>query len=307
MHENKTPQLDSHKVGADVDGYGGRRVARDLFPLPVPAVELRAEPSLSRGCRQRIGKRRQVETEIRHTVRSLNFLHGGSGWNPKLEDVAMVPSAAQEKSLEFIATCVADLGDPGEVDGSEAVRALRISEDYGGTPAPSALGSFNPELISLPAEELKPNDLAMLWGEDGQNAVEDFIRKQVLSREEASIQLDEAGVERCYSDPLLRHQPTFSAFVKRLWKLGLVDLSTEAGVEQVELFCVKKKQNKLRLIVDCRRSNAWFRTPENVKLTSGDSLGKLELAETDELYVCSADLQNAFYTMKMPAVLRKYF
>ena len=154
---------------------------------------------------------------------------------------------------------------------------------------------------------MKPADLSVVWGEDGHLAVEDFIRRQVLTLEEARVRLKEAGVERCYSDPLLRHRGTFATFVKRLVNLGLVDLSLERGVEEVELFCVKKKQNKLRLIVDCRRSNAWFREPENVKLTSGDSLGRLELGENDELFVCSADLQNAFYTMSMPVPLRRYF
>ena len=307
MHEQKMPQLDGHKAGAEPNGCDGRSVARDLLPLPVPTVEMPADASLSRGCKRRIGRRRNVDMEIRRTVRSLNFLHGGCGWEASEPASFEGVSASQAKSLEFITSCVADLGGPGDLDGSEALRALRISEDYGGAPTPSALGSFDPELVSLPAEQLQPNDLAMMWGENGQNVVEDFIREQVLTREEASLQLEEAGVEQCYSDPLLRHQPTFSAFVKRLWTLGLVDLSLEAGIENVELFCVKKKQNKLRLIVDCRRSNSWFRPPHSVKLTSGDSLSKIELSEEEELYVCSADLQNAFYTMKMPEELRKYF
>ena len=154
---------------------------------------------------------------------------------------------------------------------------------------------------------MKPADLSVVWGEDGHLAVEDFIRQQVLTEDEARVRLRESGVERCYSDPLLRHRTTFATFVKKLVNLGLVDLSLEKGREEVELFCVKKKQNKLRLIVDCRRSNAWFKEPENVKLTSGDSLGRLELGVEDELFVCSADLQNAFYTMAMPAALRQFF
>eukprot|EP00438_Fugacium_kawagutii_P004403 Skav208531 [mRNA] locus=scaffold3037:66464:70014:+ [translate_table: standard] len=308
MPEGTMPQLVGQTAGAYESGPHARTVARDLLPLPYPEVEAPANAWLSRGCKQRIGKRRSFAKEVRHTVRSLNFLHGGSGWESNGSAVGSSGvSAAQEQTLEFIAACVADLGGPGELDGSEALRALRISEDYGGMPTPSVLGSFDPELVSLPAEQLKPNDLAMLWGEDGQCAVENFIREQVLTSEAAAIQLKAAGVERCYSDPLLRHQPTFSSFVKKLWKLGLVDLSLEEGTEQVEMFCVKKKQNKLRLIIDCRRSNAWFKTPENVKLTSGDSLSKIELEDTEELFVCSADLQNAFYTMKMPEELRRFF
>lgn len=137
MHDEDVPQLDSHKVEAENYGCGGRRVARDLFPLPVPTVEPPARSCLSRGCKQRIGKRMEVEKEACHTVRSLNFLHGGSGWDPRqsvCETLCM--SAAQEKSLEFIGACVAELGGPGSIDGSEALQALRISEDYGGTPAP---------------------------------------------------------------------------------------------------------------------------------------------------------------------------
>ena len=222
--------------------------------------------------------------------------------------MSLEESRAQGKSLEFIQSCVKKLGKPDKITGPEALEALRITEGYEASPAPSVLGSFDLERISLPSEAVKkPADLSVVWGEDGHLAVEDFIRQQVLTEDEAHVRLKESGVERCYSDPLLRHRATFASFVKKLVNLGLVDLSLEKGKEEVELFCVKKKQNKLRLIVDCRRSNSWFKEPENVKLTSGDSLGRLELGEEDELFVCSADLQNAFYTMAMPPALRQYF
>lgn len=81
----------------------------------------------------------------------------------------------------------------------------------------------------------------------------------------------------------------------------------EEAKEEVGIFFVKKKQDKLRLILDCRRSNHWFGEPSHVTLTTGESLRRISLEAREELHVCSADLANAFYTLAMPLELRKYF
>lgn len=86
-----------------------------------------------------------------------------------------------------------------------------------------------------------------------------------------------------------------------------MDFSLEEAVEQVEIFFVKKKQDKLRMILDCRRSNCHFGVPSNVKLATGDALARVEVGEGEKLYICNADLANAFYTLAMPASLRKFF
>lgn len=46
---------------------------------------------------------------------------------------------------------------------------------------------------------------------------------------------------------------------------------------------MKKKQDKLRMILDCRRSNCHFGVPSNVKLATGDSLARVEVGETVHL------------------------
>ena len=81
----------------------------------------------------------------------------------------------------------------------------------------------------------------------------------------------------------------------------------EKPVERVGLFFVKKKQDKLRLIMDCRRSTCHFEDPLPVSLATGESLSRLETVADKPLYMTSADLQNAFYTLEMPEELRKYF
>ena len=192
MHEMSTPALDGHGGQADDHGHGGRRVARELFPLPVLPQEAAAKTTLSRGCKQRIGKRRGLRFEVNRTVRSLNLLHGGPGGSRQDDD--QLPSLAQQRSLEFIEHSVRELGPSGSLTGPEALEALRISEDYGAPPAPSALGSFDPDLISLPTEELRPVDLGLAWGEGGQQVVEEFSSPQMLGPDATRIQ--SCGIKR---------------------------------------------------------------------------------------------------------------
>ena len=146
-------------------------------------------------------------------------------------------------------------------------------------PTTSALGSFVPEKVSLPSAEVMPVQLSAAMGPDGQSMVEDFIYDQVLSEDGARSKLEASGIERCYTDPKLRSQTTYEEYVDRLRGLGLVDFSVEKTVEEAGIFFVKKKGDRLRMILDCRRSNCWFKEPKGVKLTTGESLSKIRVKE----------------------------
>ncbi|CAJ1380302.1 unnamed protein product, partial [Effrenium voratum] len=128
------------------------------------------------------------------------------------------------------------VGAPPDSTGPEALEELRVSEGYEDLPTSSPLGSFNPELVALPAEGGQPVPLAKLWGKDGQHEVEEFTRTQTLGAAEAE----------------------------------------------------EKKRSGIRL-------------------ASADSLSKMEIPEGSPLYLATADLQNAFYTMGMPESLRQFF
>ena len=290
------------------DHSGGRHVSRDLFPLPRVVCEKVENPSLSRCCQRMIQRRSRKQEECNRTSHALNHFGkfceeaGKQGW-----DSNGPTSAAQVRSLEFIEECIDSLGPPGDVDGPGALEALRVTEGYEDLPSSSTLGSFDPALVSLPAGEVQPRDLAELWGEGGQNEVKGFIAEQLVSPNEALQRIEALGPQRVYSDPKLRVKKDYVAFLKHLIKIGLVDLSLEAAVETVCIFFVRKKQNKLRLILDCRRSNHHFRPPTSVNLTTGESLRRVSIERGESLYVCSADLQDAFYTLSMPHELRKYF
>jgi len=217
-----------------------------------------------------------------------------------------VPSAAQLQVLEFVEQCVGEAGLSDGLTGPEALMELRVSQGYEDLPTSCPLASYDPELVALPSGALTPVPLEMLVGQGGREEVDSFTSTQTLASAEAAGNLREQRLGRSYEDPQFKNRLKYSGFVKRLLSLGMLDLSLEKPLEQTGMFFVKKKGGKQRLIFDCRRSNCHFTTPTPIKLATGDSIGKIETGRTP-LYMASADLQNAFYTMAMPSSLRPFF
>ena len=83
---------------------------------------------------------------------------------------------------------------------------------------------------------MRPVPLDSLWGPDGQQEVEKFYQQRMLDPDEAKVKLEESGVKRCYQDPKLNDPKCYAAFVQRLVRLNLVELSLEAPEESVGFF-----------------------------------------------------------------------
>ena len=145
---------DGHSRAAQPHGFeGDRKIPRDLFPLPGISVESVQQASLSRKCRRRIERRSHMQKEVDGCLAGLNQLHNFAGSEPGFAQGGGV-SVSQISSIEFVKACVNDLGPPGQLTGSEALDALRVSEGYEELPTSSTLGSYNPEAVSLPAGEV---------------------------------------------------------------------------------------------------------------------------------------------------------
>ncbi len=283
------------------------RIQRNLLPLQAADVEGKPSATLSRGVKQRVGQRRFFQKEAQRTVMALNSMYTGQGVGSRIQPVNQLRSAGQKKVLEFIDRAVAQTGRPPDLSGPEALEALRVSEGYEVSPTTSPLGSYVLEKVALPSSGLDPVPLSQLWGPDGQFQVEEFLRLRLVGTDEGARRLEHSGVKRCYQDPAFNSEEVYSDFVRRLLELNLVEVRREKPVEKVGLFFVKKKQDKLRLIMDCRRSNCHFEDPLPVSLATGESLSRVESMADQPLYMASADLQNAFYTLEMPGELRKFF
>lgn len=170
-----------------------------------------------------------------------------------------------------------------------------------------SLASYDPEGISLPEPGWQPIDLAELWGANGRCMVNEFVRTKVLPPEEARVRLEECGVHKTYTDPMLRGGKTYFSFLKRLQDSGIIDFSLQPARENISIFFVTKKNGRLRMIVDARRSNAHFTEPDHVDLCTGDGLGMLEIGEGETLTIATADLKDAFYHLSLPEELRPLF
>ena len=121
----------------------------DLYPLPAPgAVEPTARSGLSRGTRQRIGKRRAQQLATINAVQALNSLAAGGD----LDSVATpfgrlaTASSAQLAVLEDVRAQVAGQPIPGTEFASEAALSalLRVDSCYSSSEGGSTTGKVVP-------------------------------------------------------------------------------------------------------------------------------------------------------------------
>ena len=245
---------------------------------------------------------------VAECVRGLNALYSGDKFG-KANSQCQTPSRAQLAALEHIRNSVHLLGAPEqELSGREALWQLQAFDGYGEDQAPPLVASYEPSLLSLPTGEVPPVPLHTLLGGDGMKIVEDFISTRLLQKNEALRNLRRTGVVKCYSDPRLLEARVYKSFVRRLWDGGLVEFTSEEPTEKVEVFFVRKKDGRLRMVVDCRRSNEWFAPPDKVNLATAEVLSRIDLGGTDcDLYISTADLKDAFYHFELPLQLRPYF
>ena len=75
-----------------------------------------------------------------------------------------------------------------------------------------------------------------------------------------------------------------------------------------------KKENRIRLTVDCRNANALFAAPPSVELLSGDGLSLIEVdssgflhGESLGLHCGCGDVAGCFHRMRLSGEIRHFF
>ena len=202
--------------------------------------------------------------------------------------------------MKRLGECPVDLGP------AEAFGELRGASVYEEDPS-SAVQPLEPALVSLPEAGSLPKLLAEVCGTGGTEFVETFIEKALAKDTEVERALGEAPPEPYMDENLRARDGDYAHFITRLFGSGMVSYHREAGREQVGFFGVAKKNKKVRLAVDCRRSNAWFSKPAHVELSTGGALSALQVPPGENLYMGHYDIKNAFYTFALPPALNTYF
>ncbi len=70
---------------------------------------------------------------------------------------------------------------------------------------------------------------------------------------------------------------------------------------------MKKKQDKQRLVLDCRRTNALFRRCPGNDTGAAEALQRLEFQPGETLFQGSPDIKNCFYQCGIEEDLSAYF
>ena len=103
----------------------------------------------------------------------------------------------------------------------------------------------------------------------------------------------------------------YPEIVSKLAKCGILELRRCKPRVVNGLSGVKKDENSIRLIADCRRANLWFVDPPSVHLPSPADIVDLVITpgSADDFHICVAKSDiNAFYhRLRLPEWMREYF
>ena len=279
---------------------------RGLFPLPDlfgPPVEKCLNSPHSRSSRLRLKRRLEEDRRAVEAVLALNELAGcgdealGSGPQNAQQDLVKTHVLSAVRDLAAFSTTMSPAEAFGELRGASI-----YEEDPSGP-----VRDLDPVTVSLPEAGSRPVPLATLYGDGGEQFVQEFLTKALAQTETVEAALERAPAAPYMDENFRRQRPAYVAFLRRLIACNMIELTAKAGREQVGVFGVAKKNGKVRMVIDCRRSNAWFVAPPHVQLATGSSLSQLSVEPGQSFWVAGFDIRNAFYSFELPAELRDYF
>ncbi|CAE7038510.1 unnamed protein product [Symbiodinium sp. CCMP2592] len=152
-----------------------------------------------------------------------------------------------------------------------------------------------------------PTQLEHLLPQAEADRLRNFREEMMLSEEEIAGVIEKGLENKYYIDPVLSRDPrAYHELVADLVSSKLLSF-TGRPKSQVGVFAVTKKNDKQRLIVDARRTNAIFRTPPTTLLGSVESWGRLEVGSDEDVFVAQEDVRDFFYRLGISKDLGEYF
>lgn len=276
---------------------------RDLFPLPLLPDRLSAprlqSGYISIGSKRNFRRRAHHASQVNQIISTLNEMTGHGG------EHRFKPSKAQKCAQQSLLVQVAHSPKcAAPVQLREAVHELlhlSPSSYLAEEEARSTVRSYNKGLVSLPNPGDKVFSAESLLDDIGRDILWDPIDK-LFSPE---VSLD--SKLKPYMDDVLRNDSrAYHDFVGDLWKRGMLKFGGDRR-STVTPFFVAKKNGKLRLVLDCRASNQFFRPPPDIAMSAGYSFAQLELEPEDTMYVAQSDIQDYFYSIGLPDFLHPFF
>ena len=292
----------------------------DPLPLPLPALPALPHPDALHYVHQRRRRQAQRVQRVNEVARCINRLASASANSrcsfPRNEAAPGArPTALQLDALEHIRSRALSYGGVPE--------DLMVEGALTELPANKCL--YDRELYNLARFDLER--LRVAWGDFTPKCAEKLLRPEVsgyltrfqdcieMTSEEVEARLAEEPLPQPYWDPVLREDAKQRHdLFKRLIHLKVFSVrrSIKSAVGLfLLLFVKKKKNNDIRMAVDCRRTNAIHRRPPAVKLGSVDAFSDIDLSPLSpascssgelaeiQLAASDADLRDGFYQMEV--------
>ncbi len=95
--------------------------------------------------------------------------------------------------------------------------------------------------------------------------------------------------------------------LRRLLAVNMIDVATEKPLCINGAFGVRKDADSIRLIIDARACNSFFKPPDNPLLPTPAEVARLSLPAGKRMLLAKSDLSNCYHSLRVPLWLRRYF
>jgi len=260
---------------------------------------------------------------VDNAIQALNWLRGFP-WDYSADGADAPMQTAVANRLYGLAAYEQHDGIDNDCTAHEAFNELvRGRSLYEGGSTAETLAPYAPGFTAMPENIDGSPEVESLLDEGSQQYLhEEGERMRRPPEDVASDPLLKSL--KVYSDPgLVRHRSRYREFVRDLKRRGMIEFTRDPAEICGVFFVYKKGRIMRRLIIDARRTNLHFRSPPHVSLITSEGLASFEVdlgdasaLSSDELLrlahgvslttgVC--DIKDAFYRLRAPAWLRRYF
>ena len=301
LEDSRAAEFVFHGSGLNADGCDDRW--RELSPVP-PAVEPARISGLSTSSRRRRAKVRSLVQESNHVIECLNELY-----SPHVKDTGDTATMAQSACHHSIFQQLARMPKSSATcTMREAVQELlQCDSSYGHEDFSNTVRPYDRTLVSLPETGDSPIPLSQVLDPLGRELIGDPSKHMMVSDEDWGAILEQGDIVRPYMDVKLQHDNNvYGIFVKDLYERGMLSFTCRPR-EIVPPFFVRKKNGKLRLILDCRAVNKRFKKPPPLGLGAGVSWSQVSVPSDRDLFLAQSDIKDYFYSLELPHPLQSLF
>ncbi|CAK0889614.1 unnamed protein product, partial [Prorocentrum cordatum] len=208
-------------------------------------------------------------------------------------------AAGQQRSLDFTQSIVEQAGPPP--CSPAAAHQELCGHQPGYATEPEQPAQYQREILSLPGPGARCDPSDVLRGLEHDQWVHwerHLLRRTPAPDKEIKLHNDRN---------LMADRRRYAQFILGLHTSGLVRVGAKRSAT-VGVFCAwKSGRERLRLIFDKRRVNARFHDPDHSQLPSAAAWAALRTNPSSSLSMAQADVDNAFYRVKLPDKMDEHF